>query len=102
VTHMKLKPFVADGVLHGYSFFCPGCDHGHIFYVAGSLVWTFNNDLELPTFSPSLLNTCENHPDPKQRRCHLVLTAGKLNYMGDCSHDLAGKEIDLPDRWPDP
>jgi hypothetical protein len=29
---MKLKPVTDDaGALHGFSFFCPGCDHPHVF-----------------------------------------------------------------------
>ena len=97
---MKLKPVVDDaGHLRGYAFFCPGCDGAHIFYTTGKLTWSFDGNQELPTFSPSLLNTCPNHADPKQHRCHLNLTAGKVQYHGDCSHTLAGKVIDLLE-WP--
>ena len=98
---MKLKPVADDaGRVQGYAFFCPGCQHAHVFYVAGNITWTFNGDRQSPTFMPSLLNTCDGHVDPKQRRCHLNLVAGKLNYGTDCTHDLAGKVVDLPDYWP--
>ncbi|HXN30592.1 MAG TPA: DUF6527 family protein [Polyangiaceae bacterium] len=99
---MKLKPFTdTDGHVAGFSFYCPGCEHGHVFYTAGKLVWAFDNNRESPSFQPSLLNTCEHHPDPKQRRCHLFLTAGRLLFLSDCTHDLAGQTVDLPDHWPD-
>jgi hypothetical protein len=98
---MKLRPVTDGSGVVGYSFFCPGCEHAHVFYTAGPLVWAFDGDLESPTFSPSLLNTCEQHPDPKQRRCHLFLTAGKLHLLQDCAHDKAGQVVDLPD-WPWP
>jgi hypothetical protein len=97
---MKLHPAGnIDGSVRGFGFFCPGCDHAHIFYTAGPVVWTFDGNLEAPTFTPSLLNTCPDHPDEKQRRCHLLLTAGKLHFCADCSHELAGTVVDLPD-WP--
>ena len=95
---MKVQPKVDDGgVIVGYVFHCPGCEHGHIFYVSGSVVWDFDGNLECPTFSPSLLNTCDTHPDPKQRRCHLQLTRGHVHFYKDCSHDWAGKSFELPD-----
>ena len=94
---MKLKSFGSGGRVMGYSFYCPGCAHRHVFYTSGQTAWTFDGNLEAPTFTPSLLNTCEPHPDPKQRRCHLNLTAGKLVYHGDCAHDLAGQTIELPE-----
>jgi len=99
---VKLKPlFDVNKHQLGHVFYCPGCEHAHVFYTTGSLTWTFNGDLDNPTFTPSLLNRCENHPDPKQRRCHLNLTAGKLLFHGDSSHGLAGKTVDLPE-WPYP
>ena len=96
---MKLRPVSdKDGKLVGWAFYCPGCDSCHVFYVSGLLVWGFDGDKQLPTFTPSLLNTCENHPDPKLRRCHLNLTAGKIMYHGDSTHDFAGKTVDLKDH----
>lgn len=94
----KIRRSVDDsGNTVGWVFHCPGCEHGHIYYVSGNLTWSFNGDVDRPTFTPSLLNTCPNHPDPKQRRCHLFLTDGRLNFCNDCSHDYSGKTFDLPD-----
>lgn len=96
----KLYPVANDDVkVVGYAFQCPGCQHAHVYYVVGPVTWAFNGDFESPTFTPSLLNTCDDHVDPKQRRCHLNLTVGKIHYHADCSHDLAGKVVDLP-AWP--
>jgi hypothetical protein len=103
VEDVKLKPVKSDaGDLLGWSFFCPGCDHPHVYYTSGAMTWAFNGDMAAPSFTPSLLNTCEKHPDPKQRRCHLFVTAGKIIYCNDCSHDMSGQTVDLVDRWPDP
>jgi hypothetical protein len=95
---VKLNP-ISDGAgqVRGYAFFCPGCGDAHVFYTLGQTVWSFNNNQENPTFTPSLLNTCPNHPDQKQRRCHLNLTEGKLQFHSDCTHDHAGKLVDLPE-----
>ena len=95
----RVSPEVdGGGAVVGYVFHCPGCGHGHIFYTSGPVTWSFNDDLERPTFSPSLLNTCDNHPDPKQRRCHLHVTDGAIAFCTDCSHDYAGKTVEMPDR----
>jgi hypothetical protein len=97
---VKLKPVANDaGVIAGYAFYCPGCTHTHVFYIAGKMTWEFNGNFELPSFNPSLRNTSEKHADPKQRGCHLVLTEGRIHYQPDCTHDLAGQVVDLPD-WP--
>jgi hypothetical protein len=97
---MKLKPvFDGHSQLCGYAFHCPGCEHTHVFFTAGRMTWDFNADLESPTFTPSLLNRCETHQNPKLRVCHLNLTAGKLHFHPDCTHDLAGQVVDLPEPW---
>ncbi len=60
---MKLQRFprtTADGTMpdgEAYVFWCPGCDCHHIFNTLRQRrpVWTFDGDMERPTFSPSLL-----------------------------------------------
>jgi hypothetical protein len=97
---VKLKPVRLEGQVWGYAFLCPGCNHSHVFHVQGSKTWSFNGDFEKPTFAPSLLNTCPDHPDPRLRRCHLNLTAGTLVFHGDSSHSLAGVSVTLA-LWPE-
>lgn len=53
--------------------------------------WTFNDDLDRPTFTPSFLQHTSRGP------CHYILTDGVLNYCGDCFHVLKGQAIPLPD-----
>lgn len=79
-----------------YRFYCPGCKCDHSYDCrtdGGRPSWTFNGDLELPTFTPSLL-----YPD---RVCHLFVTDGRIQYLGDCTHELAGHQVDLPEIEPD-
>lgn len=88
-----IKVFVdPDDRCQQYWFHCPGCDIPHAFTVKPKFGtgWDFNNDLEKPTFSPSLL--CDS-----KRRCHLFLKEGKIQFLNDCHHDLAGQTVDCPD-----
>ena len=98
-SRLKVQPKADDtGAIVGYVFHCPGCEHGHIYYVTGPVAWSFNGDVDNPTFEPSLLNTCEPHPDPKKRRCHLYVRNGRIEFCADCAHDWAGKSYEMPDR----
>ena len=85
-----------DGTLHGWLFRCPGCDADPL---DGGLHcpttgWTFNGDLERPTFSPSILVRWESPQGP--RVCHSFVTDGKIQFLGDCTHALAGQTVPLP------
>lgn len=97
-----------------FSFFCPGCGWAHVYYVnsphwrkgGDSKGWQFNGDLNNPTFTPSLLNTWGKQADPNfiepegerpdktgwSGRCHLFVTNGVINYCGDSTHELSGKQ----------
>lgn len=89
---MKLRAIRTSAVA-GYAFWCPGCESTHVIYTEGSLVWSFNGNEDKPTFSPSLLLD----KDRPESRCHLFLTDGKLQFLPDCHHRLAGQTVDLPD-----
>lgn len=72
----------------GYLIYCSGCKCCHCFDGR----WTFNNDFEKPTFSPSLL---VKHGEGKKIICHSFVKNGQIQYLNDCTHSLAGKTIDL-------
>lgn len=122
---MKLRPYSGKDGERGFTFYCPGCRHLHaIRTVAGSNAagapkWSFNGDMESPTFAPSLLCYYEEPvPNPgeteeqawdrwerkepvslaRHTTCHLFLTAGMLQFLGDCPHELAGKVVALMPR----
>ncbi|ECW1086640.1 anaerobic dehydrogenase [Salmonella enterica] len=77
-------------------FHCPGCNMLHPYRVSGQAtgpIWQWNNNPDLPTFTPSLL---VNHSDPASR-CHLFLTDGKLQFLGDCFHELKNQTVEMVD-----
>jgi hypothetical protein len=81
-----------------YMFHCPGCDNGHIFHCrtdGGQPSWDFNGNLERPTFSPSIkLDGHLGHG--KFGTCHSYVRDGRIEFLSDCTHDLAGRSVELP------
>lgn len=73
-------------------FFCPGCCGGHYVNV-GKGGWDWNGSFTSPTLSPSVLVT--GHVGGREVRCHSYIRDGKIQFLGDCSHELAGKTVEL-------
>jgi hypothetical protein len=88
---MRLKPVrrADNGELYGYRLNCPGCNKPHVVGTG----WHFNGDMERPTFEPSVLVTGGGDPT---YRCHSYVTGGRIQFLSDCSHALAGQTVDLP------
>jgi hypothetical protein len=78
-------------------FQCPGCNRRHGYRIKGTgPVWDWNGSMDRPTFSPSLLVTYPALEGIPQRTCHLFLTDGKIQFLSDCHHALAGQTFQLP------
>jgi hypothetical protein len=81
-------------------FYCPGCRSHHSYRVKAKdpnlrPVWTWNNNMEKPSFTPSLMVN-----RGKEDQCHLFVTDGEIRYLGDCHHEMKGKTIPLPEcEW---
>lgn len=78
-------------------FWCPGCQEAHMVQVGGiheGPKWEWNGSLELPTFAPSILVRYGDQPGDK--RCHSFVRDGRIQFLQDCSHALAGQTVDLP------
>lgn len=111
-----LRPVVQSDQGHAPShadfiFWCPGCKCGHGVWTTKtntqSAVWSFNGNLERPTFSPSILITYTRDITDDERarilggeklhipqmRCHLFVVDGQLQYCPDCTHELAGRTV---------
>lgn len=106
----------------GYSYWCQGCEEMHHVRTepAG---WTFDGNVEAPTFSPSVLVTSghympghppgkacwctyyKEHPqevrDFECGRCHTFIRGGLVEFLSDCTHALAGQTLPLPDLPPE-
>jgi len=100
------------------AFWCPGCEQMHGVTVEGeNYRWDWNGDADRPTISPSVLvqsghyapghdGPCwcsynEEHPDDpytfKCMRCHSFVEDGKIRFLNDSTHALAGQTVELPD-----
>lgn len=97
-------------------FWCPGCDDVHGIHTNAE-GWNWNGNLELPTFTPSVLVTMTKwkgtfeeygkwtrptHPTVEpggECTCHSFVTDGKIQFLTDSTHTLAGQTVDLP-PWP--
>ena len=103
-----------------YTLWCPDCNDTHTFYagVPNQPSWDYNGNPERPTFTPSLI-TKTGHYTSRHKPgdmcwcnyeelygskapfecyiCHLFLTDGKIQFLPDCTHKLAGQTVELPD-----
>lgn len=87
----------------GLSFHCLGCDDTHQIRLHPN-GWGWNGDKVKPTFTPSVKVTYPANPKASddfkewrtERICHSFVTNGKIQYLDDCAHALAGQTIDLP------
>lgn len=93
-------------------FWCPACEDVHAVTVDIPNGWTWNGDLDRPTFDPSVKVTGVQWPPdmgfhkPKHTAaagepivCHSFVRAGRIQFLNDCTHELAGQTVDLP-PWP--
>lgn len=105
-------------------FWCPGCDEAHVVSLAdgSGRGWTYNGNPDRPTFSPSILvrgvrfdggdeeldRILDTYKLPEDRErmladrrintvCHSFVRDGQIQFLGDCTHALAGKTVALPE-----
>lgn len=75
----------------GVVYWCPGCKTNHsIRHRPGG--WTYDDNPENPTFSPSILVDYGNG-----KTCHHFVRAGQIQFLGDCYHELANKTVPMED-----
>ncbi len=98
----------------GFFYWCQGCEEMH--HVNAG--WAFDGNLDAPTFTPSVLVQTGHyapgwkgpdcwctynaaHPDNPSgyecRRCHTHIKGGIVQFLPDCTHNLAGQNLPLPD-----
>lgn len=99
---MSITRRASDGSL---LFWCPGCDGAHGVPIAGERAWGWNGSMDSPTLTPSILVTYPANPNAieefkewrTERRCHSFVTNGQIQFLGDCTHALAGQTVAIPD-----
>ena len=92
---IKLKDMEWDSNgTKAWRFYCPACASWH---AAIDGRWDFNGNYESPTFSPSLLVTWTWGEQQEKKVCHFFVYNGKIQYLSDCTHDMAGQTVEIPD-----
>lgn len=80
---------------------CPGCGSRKYLAVRDKTTerpsWIFNGDLERPTLEPSILTRFEATDVHAAEVCHSFVRDGRIEFLPDCTHALAGQTVDLPD-----
>ena len=95
---------------------CPGCERPdedgepigglHMLPVSGHPPgprWDFDGNLAAPTLSPSILTRSEHRRERVDGElrdvglfvCHSFLRAGVWEFLGDCTHALAGRRVPM-------
>lgn len=101
-------------------FLCPGCGNHHTLPIVpgNHASWQWNGSLDKPTLTPSILaksgHYCDHHKPgagcwctyyaefPDDARdfecgiCHSFVTDGQIQFLGDCTHHLAGQTVPIP------
>lgn len=115
----KLRTLEGDQL----AFWCLGCKISHAIHIGSGdgPRWGFNGNAEKPTFTPSVLvrsghyarhHTTEDEcwctynaaqvaagKPPSGFECcvcHSFVTDGRIQFLGDSTHALAGQTVDLP------
>lgn len=99
---LNVVKYWEGGGRHGYTFICPGCKSSHTIHTSSG-GWLFNGSLEKPTFTPSILVSTKAYPDAEEgfeefrtaQVCHSFVTNGLIQFLGDCTHSLAGQTVNL-------
>ncbi|KQX35347.1 ammonia monooxygenase [Devosia sp. Root436] len=117
----RLSPILDDLGAGRVAFWCPGCNEAHSINIKRDAagqgpVWGYNGNPDAPTFTPSVLvkvgHYCAGQegkdcwctyeartgkPAPfKCAICHSFVTNGRIQFLGDCTHALAGQTVPLP------
>lgn len=116
-----LSPILRSVQGGNVGFWCPGCNEMHVVGIEppASLIWGYNGNPDAPTFTPSVLirgghyvpgqegKKCwctynAEHPDKAPvftcSVCHSFVVDGQIQFLGDCTHALAGQTVAIP-NW---
>lgn len=84
-----------------YTYYCPGCECNHEVYTnmqySSGPLWEWNGSTEKPTFRPGMIGEGKNFTGIQLTYCRHKIVDGFIIFHPDCSHQLAGKRIMLPE-----
>jgi len=115
----QISPILRESEGGSLWFWCAGCKEAHRVPTGAGTGprWGYNGNPDQPTFTPSILvrtghyvpghdgGQCyctwdrkdqEYFADLKCSICHSFVTDGRIQFLGDCTHALAGQTVDLP------
>lgn len=111
MTVAQMRPWAASDASKGTRLYlwCPGCDDLHAVEVTEAPArWEWDGNLEAPTISPSIkvegVQWDADSPFHKPLHhvapgapvcCHSFVKAGRWEFLGDCTHDLAGQTVPM-------
>lgn len=76
-----------------YEHRCPGCNNKHLIpNYDNKPHWDFNGDFDRPTFTPSV-----RHSWSEDKVCHYFIKDGHIQYCNDCTHNMSGQIVELPE-----
>lgn len=108
-----LGPFLKKIEGGNFRVRCPGCGYSHDIAVGtpfrNGAKWQFDGNAEAPTFTPSLHWKSGHYADgtpPVEcwlcKRgskacgvCHSFIRDGQWQFLGDCTHHLAGQTVPM-------
>jgi hypothetical protein len=78
-----------------YIFYCLGCEANHLISTTpkGGTYHTLTGTLAKPTVRASIL--VSGNRKLGVPHCHAYITEGMIEYLDDCSHNLAGKTVPM-------
>ncbi len=84
-----------------HAHWCPACNEMHDYAVEkpfkNGAQWSFNGNLDSPSFNPSMNYSVGPMSNGNIYRCHYFVTAGRIIYQLDSTHSMSGQTVDLPD-----
>lgn len=74
-------------------YYCPGCKRNHS---VPATRWRWNGSVESPTLGPSVRHYIPVDGERvEQTICHYFVRNGKIEYCGDCEHELKGQTVEM-------
>jgi hypothetical protein len=97
LARLDMADYYAQPML---AHWCPACGELHPFACEqaqhNGKLWTWDGSVNFPTFSPAMDIRIQAFGDNRPAWiCHYFLRKGVIEFLGDCTHELAGQKRGL-------